>query len=225
MRLAVTEALGSLRRMDKPVLTTGDAALRLGLTRPAASRALARLAHAGLILRLRHGLWSLAPRIDPLILPDYLTAPFPAYVSLQSALQLHGMITQLPHVIYVASLSPTRKIHTQVADYSIHRLAPSFFGGFETTPSGVRLATPEKALLDCLYLAPGRSRLFAALPEVELPRKFDRKEARRWLERIPAGPRRTLVQRRLDALLRGPTLSSTRRRPVAMRSRLPVRSK
>lgn len=203
MRLRATEALGRLQRMGKPVITTEDAALRLGLARPAASRTLARLAQAGLLLRLRHGLWSLAPRIEPLVLPEYLTAPFPAYVSLQTALQLHGLITQLPHVIYVASLAPTRKIHTQVADFSIHRLAPSFFGGFETTPSGVRLATPEKALLDCLYLAPGRSRLFAALPEVELPRKFDRKEARSWIERIAPGPRRTLVERRLDALLRG----------------------
>lgn len=203
MRLPATEALGGLQRMGKPVITTGDAALRLGLTRPAATRALGRLAAAGLILNVRHGLWSLGTRIDPFTLPEYLTAPFPAYVSLQSALQLHGMITQLPHVIYVASLAPTRRIHTEMADYSVHRLAPSFFGGFETTAAGVRLATPEKALLDCLYLAPARSRLFAALPEVEIPRRFDRKEARRWVERIPAGPRRTLVQRRLDALLRG----------------------
>lgn len=201
MRLAATEALGRLRRMAKPVITTGDAALRLGLTRPAATRALGRLAAAGLVLRLRHGLWSLDPRVDPLVLPEYLTAPFPAYVSLQSALHLHGLISQVPHVIYAASLAPTRRIRTGVADYSIHRLAPSFFGGFETTAGGVRLATPEKALLDTLYLAPGRSRLFAALPEVEIPRDFDRKEARRWLDRIPAGPRRRLVQRRLEALL------------------------
>lgn len=203
MRLAATVALGRLLRMAKPVITTGDAALRLGLTRPAATRALGRLAAAGLVLRLRHGLWSLDPRVDPLLLPEYLTAPFPAYVSLQSALHLRGMISQIPQVIYVTSLAPTRRIKTRVGDYSIHRLAPSFFGGFETTASGVRLARPEKALLDSLYLAPARSRLFAALPEVEIPRGFDRKEARRWVERIPAGPRRRLVERRLEKLLKG----------------------
>lgn len=203
MRIAATEALGRLRRMGKPVITTGDAALRLGQTRSAATRTLGRLAAARLVLRLRHGLWSLDPGIDPLLVPEYLTAPFPAYVSLQSALHLHGMISQVPHVIYVASLARTKRIKTPMADYSIHRLAPSFFGGFETVGGGVRLATPEKALLDVLYLTPARSRLFAALPEVELPRRFSRKEAQRWLRRIPTGPRRTLVQRRLETLLEG----------------------
>ena len=201
MSLAATNALGSLRRMGKPVITTGDAALRLGLTRSAATRALGRLGAAGLVLHLRHGLWSLDPEIDPLLLPEYLTAPLPAYVSLLSALHLHGMISQIPSLTYIASLAPTKRIKTRLAVYSVHRFAPSFFGGFETTAAGVRLATPEKALLDSLYLAPGRSRLFAALPEVEIPRGFDRQQARFWLDRISPGPRRQLVERRLTALL------------------------
>lgn len=201
MTVAATEALGSLLRMGKPVVATQDAALRLRLTVSAATRSLGRLAAAGLVLHLRHGLWSLDPKIDPLLLPEYLTAPFPAYVSLQSALQLHGLISQVPQVIYVASLAPTKRIKTVVGEYSIHRLAPSFFGGFQTVGAGVRLATPEKALLDVLYLTPARSRLFAALPEVEIPSNFDKKEARRWVRRIAEGPRRSAVQQRLEALL------------------------
>jgi len=188
--------------MGKPVLTTGDAALHLGLSRSAASRALARLAGAGLVLPIRRGLWSLDLEIDPLRLPEHLTAPFPAYVSLQTALQLHGMIRQLPHVVYAASLAPTRRIRTRLGDFSVHRVAPAFFGGFVTTSGGVRLATPEKALLDVLYLTPARSRLFAALPEVEIPRRFDRTAARKWLARMRPGPRREAVRRRLEALLR-----------------------
>jgi predicted transcriptional regulator of viral defense system len=188
--------------MGKPVLTTGDAALHLGLSRSAASRALARLAAAGLVLPVRRGLWSLDLEIDPLRLPEHLTAPFPAYVSLQTALQRHGMIRQLPHVVYAASLAPTRRIRTRLGDFSVHRLAPTFFGGFVTTKGGVRLATPEKALLDALYLTPARSRLFAALPEVEIPRRFDREAAWAWVGRIPPGPRREVVRRRLETLLR-----------------------
>lgn len=203
MTVPAIEALGSLLRMGKPVVTTEDAALRLGLSGSAATRALGRLAAAGLVLHLRHGLWALDPKVDPLLLPEYLTAPFPAYVSLQSALQLHGMIRQLPHVIYVASLAPTKRVSTRVGDYSIHRLTPSFFGGFAIVGTGVRLAIPEKALLDVLYLTPARSRLFAALPEVEIPATFDRKEAQRWVLRIPEGPRRRAVEQRLEALLPG----------------------
>lgn len=210
MTVPATEALGSLLRMGKPVVTTEDAALRLGLSGSAATRALGRLAAAGLVLHLRHGLWALDPKVDPLLLPEYLTAPFPAYVSLQSALQLHGMIRQLPRVIYVASLAPTKRVNTRVGDYSIHRLSPSFFGGSVIVGTGVRLAIPEKALLDVLYLTPARSRLFAALPEVEIPATFDRKEAQRWVLRIPEGPRRRAVQQRLDALLPGGSRASYR---------------
>jgi len=203
MRLPSTQALGRLRRMGKTVLTTSDAALHLGLSRPAATRMLGRLASAGLALRLRHGLWSLDLGIEPMLLVEHLTAPFPAYVSLQSALHLHGMISQVPQVIYVASLAPTKRIATAVGHYSIHRLAPSFFGGFESTPAGIRLATPEKALLDVLYLGPARSHLFAALPEVELPAGFSPTKARRWLTKVPPGPRHTMIERRLRAFLRG----------------------
>jgi Mn-dependent DtxR family transcriptional regulator len=67
MRLASIEALGRLRRMGKRVLTTSDAALHLGLSPSAATRMLGRLASAGLALRVRHGLWSLHPEIDPLL--------------------------------------------------------------------------------------------------------------------------------------------------------------
>jgi predicted transcriptional regulator of viral defense system len=199
--LPTVEALGRLLRMGKTVITTGDAALHLRISRSAATRALGRLAAARLVLPVRHGLWSLDPRIDPLLLPEHLTAPFPSYVSLLSALSLHGMISQVPRVVFVASLAPTRRLDTRVGVFSVHRVAPKFFGGFETTPAGVRLATPEKALLDTLYLAPARSRLFASLPEIEIPRHFSDRVARRWIARIRYGPRRIAVERRLAALL------------------------
>jgi predicted transcriptional regulator of viral defense system len=201
VRLPTVEVLGRLVRMGKTVITTGDAALHLRMRRSAASRALGRLAAAGLVLPVRHGLWSLDPGIDPLLLPEHLTAPYPSYVSLLSALSLHGMISQVPRVVYVASLAPTRRLVTRVGVFSVHRVGPRLFGGFETTEKGVRLATAEKALVDTLYLAPARSRLFAALPEVELPRGFSAREAKRWVARIPAGPRRLLVERRLAELL------------------------
>ena len=56
----------------------------------------------------------------------------PAYVSVQSALYLHGMISQIPHVIYVASLARTQRVATTIGTYSIHQIAPEFFGGYRT---------------------------------------------------------------------------------------------
>ncbi len=195
-------ALAHLRALRKPVVTTEEAALVLHSERSAATHTLTRLATAGLLKRIRHGLWTTDLNLDPLLLPEYLTAPFPSYVSLQSALFFHGMVSQVPNVIYIASLAQTRKVRTSFGTFSIHRLAPIFFGGYEIVKtSGVRLATPEKALLDTLYLAPARSRLFAHLPEVELPEPFDRDRITYWVRRIPAGPRRKSVEQRLDAVL------------------------
>lgn len=202
--MSATRALARLRDLGKPVVTTADAALVLGTTLSAASRTLSRLADSGLAQRIRHGLWTLDGDLDPLRLPEYLTAPLPSYVSLQSALFLHGMISQIPQIIYVASLAPTRRVKTRLGTFSIHRIAPRFFGGYaRIAPSGAWLATPEKALLDTLYLAPARSRLFARLPEIELPRGFSGERARKWLRRLSVGPRRTMVARRLDEVLAG----------------------
>jgi predicted transcriptional regulator of viral defense system len=196
-------ALAHLRGLGKRVVTTNDVSLALGVERSAATQTLKRLAAEGLLKKIRHGLWAVDPALDPLLLPEYLTAPLPSYVSFQSALYLRGMVSQVPEVIYVASLAQTRTIKTSLGAFSIHRLAPTFFGGYETPKeSGVRLATPEKALLDTLYLGPTRSRMFAHLPEIEIPKGFDRRKAQEWVTRIPPGPRRASVEQRLDRLLR-----------------------
>jgi hypothetical protein len=109
------------------------------------------------------------------------------------------MISQIPQVTYVVSLDRTQRVRTSVGTLSIHRVAPAFFGGFELRESGVKLATPEKALLDVFYLSGTRSRLFAALPELELPRGFSFREARACLQRIPSKRLRTVVAARLEA--------------------------
>ncbi len=195
-------ALARVQRLGKRVVTTNDVTLVLGIERSAATQMLKRLDAAGLLKKVRHGLWAVDPSIDPLQLPEYLTAPLPSYVSFQTALSLRGMVSQIPRVVYVASLAPTRLLKTTLGAFSIHRLAPTFFGGYETLQgSGVRLATPEKALIDTLYLGQARSRLFAHLPEIEIPRGFDVRKAREWVARIPPGPRRSSVEIRLSRLL------------------------
>jgi len=200
--MSAIEAYAELRRFGRPVLTTEDAATRLGASLSASSRLLARLAAAGLVVRLRRGLWSLEEDLDPLALGDYVAAPFPAYVSFQSALHLHGMVEQIPRVVYLASPGPTRRTPTSLATFSVHCISPRFFGGFATTGDPpIRVATPEKALMDTLYLSCAKSRLFARLPELELPAGFRVREARRWLGRIASPARRVMVERRLQTVL------------------------
>jgi predicted transcriptional regulator of viral defense system len=201
--MRLTEAHARLLALEQAVLTTADSAACLGLARGHASKLLARLAESGHVVPLRRGLWAFRNRVAALALPQYLTAPFPSYVSLQSALYYHGMIAQIPAVTYAVSVARTRRHITPLGVVSVHHVAPAFFFGFERAgETGVLLATPEKALLDVLYLSPAKTRLFASLPELELPRRFSVRRARALLARIRSPRRRALVGSRLEALLR-----------------------
>jgi hypothetical protein len=96
----------------------------------------------------------------------------------------------MPNVIYAVSVGRTRVYRTPLGTVSVHHLQPEFFFGFETNAAtGGAMATPEKALLDLLYLRPARSNLFRALPELELPPTFDVASARQMIQRIAASRR------------------------------------
>lgn len=211
------EAYRRLREANASALDTADAAALLGMAGSHASRVLERLSEGGQIIRVKRGLWAFVDRLEPLQLPEYLTSPLPSYVSLQSALYHHGLVSQIPDVVYAVSPARTRRWVTPLATVSIHHLSPSFFFGFETVGRrGTKMASPEKALLDCLYLSPARSRLFAKLPELELPDGFDVLKARSLVDRIPSARLRTIVRKRLDALL---PVADSHSQPVARASR------
>jgi len=195
------DAFARLRRLGIPVIETADAAAALQQSTYAASKTLSRLALSELVTPIRHGTWWIDSKVDPYRLAEYLTAPLPNYLSLQTALHLRGMIEQIPETLYLVSIARTQDIVTKVGLFSVHHVAAELFGGFEQSDEGVRLATPEKALFDLAYLSGGRSRLFAGLPEMELPRGFRWSELKNWVERILSERRRTQVKRRLARFL------------------------
>jgi predicted transcriptional regulator of viral defense system len=197
-----SEALGRLRRLRVPAVSTADAAAVLEISPSATTHMLRRLAHAGLVTSFRNGIWALAEQPDRLALAEYVTAPYPAYLSLQTALYQHGMIEQIPSMTYLVSLARSARIDTALGTYSVHHVQPGFFDGFDVLDSGTKLAQPEKALVDFFYLSPTRGRLFASLPEIELPRKFRRGVAREWVQRVPSKRVRTIVEDRLDQVLK-----------------------
>jgi hypothetical protein len=86
---------------------------------------------------------------------------------------------------------------TSVGVFAIHQLAPKLFGGFEGNERSVFLATPEKALFDLVYVrAAAGSR--AHVPELQLPKGFDRGELDRWSQAIQHPRLRTIVRAHLD---------------------------
>lgn len=197
--MRLIDAERQLLALKQSVLQTRDVSACLNIPHAQASKLLERLAKAGRFIRLMRGKWATTTQIDPLILPEYLTAPFPSYVSLQTALFYYGMISQIPHTIYAVSLARTHQYKTSFGNISIHHLQPDFFFGFETVDQ-IKIATPEKALIDTLYLTQAKSKLFKTLPEIEIPTSFSQKKANEIINQITPLRTKTLVQKRLEVL-------------------------
>lgn len=195
-----THAFGHLLRLRRPIVETREAAVRLGVSVSRGSQLLHSLEEAGLVRRLRRGLWALSPDLDPFTVPPNLTAPLPAYVSFWSALARHGMIEQVPRQIFVASLARTQRVATAVGTYSIHHLAPELFDGYEGSEEAGYIAIPEKALFDTVYLRAARGGP-VLLPELELPDGFQEQKLEEWTGRVRRARLRTLVSRGLARAL------------------------
>lgn len=198
------EALRRLDRLKLEAFTTRDVAALLHVAPDNAHAILNRLGKKGFVAHLARGRWALARTLQTTMLPEHLAAPYPAYLSLQTALFHHGLIEQVPAVLYAVTVGRTRRIATPTATVSLHHIPPQLFAGFEVTAEGAKMATPEKALFDLLYLAPGRSRLFASLPEAEFPRGFRWREVRRYAALIKSLGRRRFVLDRVSRLERVP---------------------
>lgn len=194
----------AVQAVGRPVFTSREIALLAGRSVSATTHALTRMAQEDLIRRVAHGLWcnTADPRFSPFLLVPFLAGTHQAYVSFLSALHLHGMIEQIPQTVYAATTGHTRVKKTSLGTYSLHRIHPKFFAGFDWYRGGrdFLIASPEKALVDSLYLSSRRGKRFGFFPELELREGFRLREAVRWAERIPYPRIQTYVLEQLSVL-------------------------
>ena len=192
------------KKLNRPVFTTREAAMLSGTSLSNASKMLKTLEKRGLVLKVSRGIWAetgnerLSPySIIPLLLPKNR-----AYVSFISALHLYGIIEQIPQEITLASTIHTKKIHTKIGTFSIHRIAPSFFDGFDwyRGNSNFLIAEPEKALVDSLYLSARKKKQFSYFPELYFPKSFSFKKAINWIKKIPDPRIRSSVEKKLTKI-------------------------
>ena len=184
----------SIQKLGVPIFRTDEIAIKLGVSNKYGYELLRQLSEQGLIVHLKRGLWGLSDQLDPLMVPDYLTSPLPSYVSLQSALYHHGIISQIPSIIYAVSLARTRSYTTPIGVYSIHHISPELFLGFDNIgESSIQMACPEKALFDFFYFKAAKSKLFYALPEVEIPKTFEWDKLQHYATKISNKSRQVMV--------------------------------
>ncbi len=195
------EALQRLQTLGVPVIESRDAAALLQVATSNATTILRRLASKEMIVHLSRGRWLINKKIDRLALPELISAPYPSYISLQSALFHHGLIEQVPSVTYAVTPARPRRLRTPLGTISFHRMPPELFIGFELlSRSDAKIATPEKALFDLLYLAPGRSRVFSSLPELTIPRRLQWQRLKDYTELVKSSGRRAYIAERIKVL-------------------------
>jgi len=121
-----------------------------------------RWTKAGRLHQLRRGLYSLAPpwrqvEPHPFLVANRLQRG--SYVSLQSALAFHGVIPE--HVPVVTSVGSGRPevIENPLGTYLFQHISTELQFGYsrvEVAPNQLAfVSSPEKALLDLIYLTPG----------------------------------------------------------------------
>jgi predicted transcriptional regulator of viral defense system len=199
--MQLNKVLAKIKTLKHPIFQTRDIVALINQSTTNVSKSLARLTTDNHLIHLAKGIWGIRENIDPFMIPTYLTAPFPSYISLQSALYYHGMIEQIPEIIYAVSIGRTKIFQTPVATVSVHHIPSALFFGYqEISKHAIKIATPEKALFDFLYLQPAKTRLFTKLPEFEFPSDFDRKLFLLWLTKVKSPQRKSMMINRFEAL-------------------------
>lgn len=184
-----------------PLFFTKEAAKVLNVSANHAAIILARLAKQNTIIHLARGRWAYSDSVDPLLLPTILVYPMMAYVSLYSALYYHGMIEQIPHIVFAISNGKTKSFETPLGKILIHHINPILFTGYDIDgKNSVLMATPEKALFDTLYFIPAKSNLFKRLTEIELPENFQFDLLREWINQVKNKTRKKTIENQLNRL-------------------------
>lgn len=133
-----------------------------GESLPSLRLQLSRWVKTGRLVQFRKGLYTLAEPYRKVIPHPFVLANAmkkASYVSLQSALGYFSMIPEhVPTVTSVTTQRPER-VETQLGRFVFRCIKKDWFCGYQQVDlgSGQRafVATPEKALLDLVYLTPG----------------------------------------------------------------------
>lgn len=196
--------LVAIKQLHRPVFTTHELSALSGGSSSNTTQALNLLQKKGMVFKITRGIWAESgnERLSPYIVIPFLFPRHRAYVSFISALHLYGIIEQIPQIITLASIVHTRVVRTKIGTFSVHQIAPSFFGGFDwyKGTGSFLIAEPEKALIDSLYLSARKKKQFGYFPELHFPSSFSFKKAKGWAKRIPDPKISSYVQKKLKEL-------------------------
>lgn len=169
-----------------------------------ASRTLNRLAARGQLARVTRGVWAQTahPAFTPFATVGFLLGNEQGHVSFISALHRHGVLSQIPGAVHVATTGHGRVVDSPIGRFEFFRLRPQMMlTGVDVSDTDpfYPIASAEKALLDTVYVALW-GRRFQRLPELDVE-SIDGRRVRELLDRqVTALPLKKALVARLDEL-------------------------
>lgn len=141
---------------QKPVFSTQDIEKAFPGFDP---KNLVRWQKKGVVQKLRNRWYALPGKIrqeeDLFLIANFIYSP--SYISLESAFSLYGWIPEGVFLITSVTTLKTNTFKTPQGVFRYSNLRPSLYFGFRLAPHGkfkIRVAEPEKALLDYLFFHP-----------------------------------------------------------------------
>ena len=147
----IAETVKTLEASKRQLFSTEDLKKLLKIRRDnTLYKTLERLSKVGLLRRLSKGkyaYWAREP--ETFQIANFLCAP--SYVSLESALNFHGVLIQTPYRITSVTPLRSKTLSASGQEYLYAHFSPQFYFGYVKEKTFL-MATKEKALLDQLYL-------------------------------------------------------------------------
>jgi predicted transcriptional regulator of viral defense system len=143
--------------IDKPYFSQNDVAHALGIKLGSAAVLCSRYVKKGLLVRLKRGLYARTERFSHLGQIDLFRIAnimqVPSYISLRTALSYYGISPSDQNAPYESiSIKRTKIFESGALSFHYTKIRPDLYRDF-INRDGVFIAIPEKALLDCFYLA------------------------------------------------------------------------
>ena len=177
-----------MRQIDSLFFTYNQVAEQLGIQSDSARVLCSRYYSKGLLIRIKRNIYVLKERWERLTDEELYglanIIQVPSYISLTTALSYFNYTTQIQQD-YVESVSVMRTQEKTIEgiSFTFSKISEKYYQGFRRH-NGIFIASPEKALVDALYLSSlGRYSLDYSALEIS---KFDRHTLNTFFHDYPA---------------------------------------
>ena len=183
-----------LRNIKKSYFGYEELARTLGISTASARVTASRYVKMGLLVRIKRNLyvrsesWDTATKEDKFIIANL--GETPSYISLMTALDYYGITTQMQRDFFESvAVQRTKTISVRETVFRYSKISSDLYFGFEKK-DGFFIATPEKALLDAVYLI-SYGRYALDLPSID-PEKINRLEMEKLSRSYPGRTQKLL---------------------------------